>query len=40
LAEEFDSEALAISGFSREETLKFEEPKIVMLRFKKWLDDN
>ena len=40
ISKEFNIDALSISGFSREETLKFEEPKTVMLRFKKWLDDN
>jgi len=40
ISEEFSPEALAISGFNREETLEFDEPITVMLRFKKWLDDN
>ena len=40
ISEKFSMEALAISGFSREKTLEFEDPIIVMLRFKKWLDDN
>jgi len=32
-------EALAVSGFSREQTLDFEEPTIVMKRFVQWLYD-
>ena len=30
-------EALNISGFTREETLTFDDPYIVMLNFKKWI---
>lgn len=33
-------EALSISGFSREETLKFDDPKSVMIDFKIWLKEN
>ena len=33
-------EALAVSGFSREETLKFEEPAKVMRRFDGWVREN
>ncbi|HHD82428.1 MAG TPA: exonuclease [Campylobacterales bacterium] len=40
ISDEYDPEALAISGFSREETLSFDDPKEVMLRFKDWLDKN
>lgn len=40
LGDEFIPEALAVSGFSREETLKFKDPKEVMLAFEKWLNDN
>ncbi len=32
-------EALAVSGFSREETLAFDEPKTVMESFEKWLQE-
>jgi hypothetical protein len=32
-------EALAISGFSRQETLTFADPRDTMLRFEKWLGD-
>lgn len=31
--------ALAVSGFSREETLAFDDPKTVMERFARWLDE-
>ena len=30
-------DALAVSGFSREETLAFEDPKLEMARFRDWL---
>lgn len=33
----FDSEALAISGFSREEHLKFDDPNDVMKEFAEWI---
>ena len=36
----FLPEALAISGHSREETLSFEEPEIVMARFAHWIKAN
>ena len=37
---EFIPDALAISGFSREETLKFQNPQQTMEEFAKWLDTN
>jgi DNA polymerase III epsilon subunit-like protein len=37
ISERFVPEALAVSGFSREETLSFEEPKRVMENFRAWL---
>ena len=40
ISEEFVPEALAISGFTREEHLTFDEPKIVMLEFKDWIKEN
>ena len=40
VGDEFIPEALAVSGFSREETLTFEDPKVVMLRFNNWLEEN
>jgi hypothetical protein len=33
-------EALAVSGFSRDETMSFEDPKKVMERFALWLKEN
>jgi DNA polymerase III epsilon subunit-like protein len=33
-------EALAVSGFTREETLNFEDPQEAMLRFETWLKEN
>jgi len=32
--------ALAVSGFSREEHLTFDDPQIVFLEFQKWLNEN
>lgn len=40
ISSEYNPEALAISGFSREEHELFEEPKIVMSRFADWIEDN
>lgn len=40
ISEQFNPEALAISGFSREETLAFDDPKIVMNDFKTWIQEN
>lgn len=34
----WDPEALAISGFSRERTLEFEEPESAMPRFAEWVE--
>jgi DNA polymerase III epsilon subunit-like protein len=36
----FVPEALAISGFSREQHLAFNEPKVVMEKFEKWLEEH
>ena len=33
-------EELAVSGFTREQTLNFEEPAVVMMRFADWLKKN
>ena len=38
ISETWIPEALAVSGFSREETLAFDEPKVVMERFARWLE--
>ena len=40
ISEQYDEKALAVSGFSREETLKFNNPKTVMLDFKDWIQKN
>ena len=40
ISERFQPEALAISGHSREETLKFEDPTLVMGNFRTWLKEN
>ena len=40
ISERWDPEALKISGFSREETLKFDDPKRAMESFDKWIAEN
>jgi len=40
ISEKYIPEALAISGFSREETLKFDEPVNVLLEFEEWIKTN
>jgi len=40
ISDHYQPQALAISGFSREETLGFDDPKEVMLRFKEWIEAN
>lgn len=40
ISENFNPEALAISGFSRNETLEFNDPKNVILEFEKWIQNN
>ena len=37
ISDRFIPEALAVSGFSRDETLAFNEPKEVMAQFRDWL---
>ncbi len=37
ISERFDPEALAISGFSREQHLSFDDPKTVMENFATWI---
>lgn len=39
ISEDWIPEALAISGFSREETLKFESPESSMIKFNKWIKE-
>src|SRR3954463_499004 len=40
ITERFVPEALAISGFSREQHLKFDDPKSVMESFARWLEEH
>jgi DNA polymerase III epsilon subunit-like protein len=39
ITDHFDPEALAVSGFSREQHATFDEPKGVMEKFAVWLDE-
>lgn len=40
ISKNFDPKALAVSGFSREETLQFDNPLDVMLQFEEWIKAN
>lgn len=40
ISDKFDPQALAISGFDRETTLEFDDPKEVMLNFEEWIKEN
>jgi len=40
ISEQFVPEALAVSGFSREEHLAFDDPKAVMEAFDTWLEQH
>src|SRR4030066_1577087 len=40
ISEKWIPEALALSGFSREETMQFDDPRKVMLDFARWLKEN
>ncbi|MDM8541646.1 exonuclease domain-containing protein [Desulfococcaceae bacterium HSG9] len=40
ISDKWEPEALKVSGFSREEVLKFAEPRKVMAAFQNWLNDN
>jgi DNA polymerase III epsilon subunit-like protein len=40
VSEHFVPEALAISGFTREQHLTFEDPKVVMEKFEAWLNEH
>jgi hypothetical protein len=40
ISQQWIPEALAVSGFSREETMNFEDPKTVMERFALWLKES
>jgi hypothetical protein len=40
ISEDWDPEALAVSGFSREETLQFDDPIVVLQKFDQWIQQN
>ena len=40
ISEKWDPDALKVSGFTHEETLKFDDPKRVMESFDKWVTEN
>lgn len=40
ISDKFILEALAVSGFSREETEQFGDPKTVMINFRDWIKEN
>lgn len=40
ISDKFDEVALSISGFSRKQTLEFDDPKSVMIKFKNWINEN
>lgn len=40
ISERYNPESLSYSGFTREQAMKFEEPKKVMERFAGWIKDN
>ena len=39
ISDEYRQGALAVSGFTREETMKFNSPEIEIPRFHAWLED-
>jgi hypothetical protein len=40
ISDRFIPEALAVSGHSRQETMAFDDPRQVMIRFKDWIESN
>ncbi|TAH22739.1 MAG: exonuclease [Cytophagales bacterium] len=40
ISEHYQAEALAVSGWTREQTLSFQEPLQAMLNFEKWILEN
>lgn len=40
ISDQWNPEALKVSGFSRDETMAFDDPKVVMERFADWLAEN
>lgn len=39
ISDYYDEKALSVSGFSREEHLKFDDPKEVMIKFEQWINE-
>lgn len=37
ISDNYNPQALAVSGFTREQTLEFDDPKLVMINFREWL---
>lgn len=40
ISEIWNREALSISGFSREDHLKFDDPQLTMTKFRNWINEN
>lgn len=40
ISHQYDPQALAVSGFSREEHFTFDNPQDVMIRFRDWIQEN
>ena len=40
ISDNYIEESLQVSGFSREETMQFEDPKNVMLNFEEWIKEH
>lgn len=40
ISDKWIPDALKVSGFTREETLKFDDPATVMIKFRDWLKEN
>lgn len=39
IGDSYDKDALAVSGFTREETLSFQDPEVAMKKMEKWLKE-
>lgn len=40
ISDDWKPDSLKVSGFTREQTLKFDDPKLVMQNFKDWITNN
>ncbi|HOF02019.1 MAG TPA: 3'-5' exoribonuclease [Spirochaetota bacterium] len=40
ISDKYINDALKVSGFSREQTLNFDDPKEVLLKFENWIKEN